>query len=82
MDRKPFRIRAIAGSLRQGSYNRGLLRAAQEVAPAWVEVQFFDIGQLPFFNEDVEATEQRLNISCKARRAILGSHQLAPFPAD
>jgi chromate reductase len=41
--------------LRQGSYNRGLLRAAQEVAPEWVEVQFFDIGQLPFFNEDVEA---------------------------
>jgi chromate reductase len=31
------------------------LRAAQEVAPDWVEVQFFDIGQLPFFNEDIEA---------------------------
>ena len=55
MDRKPFRILAIAGSLRQGSFNQGLLRAAQEVAPEWVEVQFFDIGQLPFFNEDVEA---------------------------
>src|SRR5215469_7197400 len=56
MDKKPFRILAIAGSLRQGSYNRGLLRAAQEVAPDWVEMQFFDISQLPFFNEDVEAT--------------------------
>ncbi len=56
MDRKPFRILAIAGSLRQGSFNQGLLRAAQEVAPEWVEVQFFDIGQLPFFNEDVEAS--------------------------
>ena len=55
MERKPFRILAIAGSLRQGSYNQGLLRAAQEVAPDWVEVRFFDIGQLPFFNEDVEA---------------------------
>ena len=55
LDRKPFRILAVAGSLRQGSYNRGLLRAAQEVAPDWVEVRFFDIGQLPFFNEDVEA---------------------------
>ena len=55
MARKPFRILAIAGSLRQGSYNRGLLRAAQEVAPDWVEVRVFDIGQLPFFNEDVEA---------------------------
>jgi chromate reductase, NAD(P)H dehydrogenase (quinone) len=56
VNRKPFRILAIAGSLRQGSYNRGLLRAAEEVAPDWVEVRFFDIGQLPFFNEDVEAT--------------------------
>ena len=55
MDKKPFRILAIAGSLRQGSYNRGLLRAAEELAPEWVEVQFFDIGTLPFFNEDLEA---------------------------
>ena len=29
-------------SLRQGFYNRGLLRAAQELAPDWVEVHFFD----------------------------------------
>src|SRR5205809_892860 len=55
VDRKPFRILAIAGSLWQGSFNRGLLRAAEELAPEWVEVRFFDIGQLPFFNEDVEA---------------------------
>ena len=55
MDNKPFRILALAGSLRQGSYNRGLLRAAEELAPEWVEVQFFDIGTLPFFNEDLEA---------------------------
>jgi chromate reductase, NAD(P)H dehydrogenase (quinone) len=55
VDNKPFRILALAGSLRQGSYNQGLLRAAKELAPEWVEVQFFDIGTLPFFNEDLEA---------------------------
>src|SRR5437016_796703 len=55
MDNKPFRLPALAGSLRQGSYNRGLLRAAEELAPAWVEVRLLDIGQLPFFNEDIEA---------------------------
>ena len=55
MDNKAFRILALAGSLRQGSYNRGLLRAAGELAPDWVKVQFFDIGTLPFFNEDLEA---------------------------
>jgi chromate reductase len=55
VDRKPFRILAVAGSLRKGSYNRGQLRAAEELAPDRVEVRFFDIAQLPFFNEDVEA---------------------------
>ena len=55
MDNKEFRILALAGSLRQGSYNRGLLRAAEELAPDWVKVSFFDIGTLPFFNEDLEA---------------------------
>jgi len=63
MDRKPFRILAVAGSLRQGSYNRGLLRAAEALAPDWVEVRFFDIGQLPFFNEDVEAAGDRSTAS-------------------
>lgn len=54
MDRKPFKILAIAGSLRKGSFNRGLLRAASALAPDGVEMQLFDIGQLPFFNEDLE----------------------------
>jgi chromate reductase len=56
VDRNPFRILAVAGSLWQGPYNRGLLRAAQDLAPEWVEVRFFDIGQLPLFNEDIEVT--------------------------
>jgi chromate reductase len=45
----------IAGSLRRDSYNRALLRTAQELAPADVEIRIFDrIGELPLFNEDVE----------------------------
>lgn len=34
-----------------------MLRAAEELAPEWVEVQFFDIATLPFFNEDLEVLE-------------------------
>ena len=76
MDNKPFRILALAGSLRQGSYNRGLLRAAEELAPAWVEVQFFDIGTLPFFNEDLEAAGdpevvRRFKEAIRAANAVL-----------
>jgi chromate reductase len=46
----------IAGSLREGSYNRALLRAAQEVAPAGMEIRIFEgMAEIPLFNEDVEA---------------------------
>ncbi len=45
----------VAGSLRRGSYNRGLIRAATAVAPAGTKVVPYDIGDLPLFNADVEA---------------------------
>ena len=46
----------IGGSLRQGSYNRALLRAAQELAPDELEIHIFDnttLASIPLFNEDV-----------------------------
>jgi chromate reductase len=53
---RPLVVCAIAGSLRRASYNRALLRAAQELAPEGVEIRIFDgMGALPLFNEDVEA---------------------------
>jgi chromate reductase len=46
----------IAGSLRRGSYNQALLRAARELAPDGMEVRIFDrLGELPLFNQDLEA---------------------------
>lgn len=50
------KVLGIAGSLRQGSYNRALLRAAQELAPEEMEIQIFDnetLIQIPPYNEDV-----------------------------
>lgn len=49
-----MRILGIAGSLRRASMNRGLLRAAIEMAPEGIEVVEFDIAPIPFYNEDVE----------------------------
>jgi chromate reductase len=49
------RILALPGSLRRGSYNRGLIRAAQELAPDGVTIDVFDLRALPFFDADVEA---------------------------
>jgi chromate reductase len=51
----PLRILGIAGSLRQGSYNRALLRAARETAPAGMTIDVFDLAPVPLYNADVEA---------------------------
>jgi chromate reductase len=46
-------ILGIAGSLRQGSFNRATLRAAQELAPDGMRIDSFDIAPIPLYNEDV-----------------------------
>jgi chromate reductase len=40
----------IVGSLRQASFNRGLMRAAQSLAPSGMQIE---IGEIPPYNEDV-----------------------------
>jgi chromate reductase len=49
------RIVAFAGSLRKGSYNRALINAAVELAPAGLTIESIEIGSLPFYSADVEA---------------------------
>jgi chromate reductase len=49
------RVFAFCGSLRNGSYNRMALRAAEELAPENVSFETFDIGRIPLYNEDVRA---------------------------
>jgi chromate reductase, NAD(P)H dehydrogenase (quinone) len=49
------RLVAFAGSLRSGSYNRALIRAATELVPAGTIIETIEIGGLPFYNADVEA---------------------------
>jgi chromate reductase, NAD(P)H dehydrogenase (quinone) len=49
------RIVAFAGSLRRGSFNRALIHAARELAPEGMTVEPIEIGELPFYNADVEA---------------------------
>lgn len=50
-----LRVLGFAGSLRAGSYNRSLLRAAVELAPREMEVEIFDLIDVPLYNGDVEA---------------------------
>jgi chromate reductase len=54
-DAGPLRILGISGSLRKASFNTATLRAAQELAPAGMTIDIFDISPIPLYNEDVRA---------------------------
>jgi chromate reductase len=51
---RPLRIAGIAGSLRRGSFNRGLLRAAVESAPAGMTIEPLEIRDLPLYDGDLD----------------------------
>ncbi len=48
-----MRLLAVSGSLRAASYNTALLRAAAQLTPDDVTVEFYDgLGRLPHYNAD------------------------------
>ena len=49
------KVAVIVGSLRQGSVNRQFAQALAKLARPKLEFQFVEIGDLPFYNEDLEA---------------------------
>lgn len=53
-----LRFAGLSGSLRKGSYNTALLRAAQSLVPEEVIVDIVEIGHLPHFNADIDDAEQ------------------------
>lgn len=49
-----LRVLGFTGSLRSGSFNRALLRAAADVAPEGVRIDIFDLHDIPLYDRDVE----------------------------
>jgi chromate reductase len=47
-------VLGISGSLRKGSFNTELLRAAQELAPEGFEIRMFSVDKVPLHNGNVE----------------------------
>ena len=54
-----MKVLAISGSLRAGSYNTALARAAREIAPAGVDLELYnELGALPPFDADTDGAEE------------------------
>lgn len=50
--KQPISVVAFSDSLREGSYNTGLLLAAAEVAPSAIHVELFDLHNIPMYDGD------------------------------
>jgi chromate reductase len=72
----PLRVAAFAGSLRRASYNRALLRACVELAPAGLAIEIASIDDVPLYDEDVERAGEppgvaRLRAAVRAADGVL-----------
>ena len=52
----PRDVAVIVGSLRKESFNRKMAKAIAAMAPATLRLDIVEIGQLPLFNQDLEAS--------------------------
>jgi chromate reductase len=48
-------VAVFVGSLRKESLNRKMANALVEIAPAFLKLEIVEIGDLPLFNEDLDA---------------------------
>lgn len=62
-----IRILGIAGSLRKASYNRGALRAAQQLCPEGAKIEVFELDGIPPFNQDEERNPPQKVIDFKQK---------------
>jgi chromate reductase len=61
------KILGIAGSLRKASYNRGALRAAQQLCPQGATIEAFELDGIPAFNQDEERNPPQKVVDFKNR---------------
>jgi chromate reductase len=60
-------ILGFAGSLRKGSFNKAILRAATELLPENAEIEIFDLEGIPLFNQDKEHEYPQKVLEFKSR---------------
>lgn len=76
-NKPPLAIVALCGGFRTGSYNAGLLVAAQELAPAGMVLRIAGrLDALPWFNQDLEEENNGLDAVEALRRDVLSADGL------
>ena len=73
-------IVAISGSLREGSFNRKLLHAAQRVAPAGTTIEEASIRGIPLYDADEEAKQFPAVVTALKDRVIAADGVLLVSP--
>jgi NAD(P)H-dependent FMN reductase len=69
-------IIGISGSLRRGSFNSALLRAAAELMPAGTELRIGTIAGIPLYNGDTEAADGLPTPVAELKSAIASANGL------
>ena len=49
-----LKVLAFSGSLRKNSFNSGLVRAVKELKPENMEIEIFDINDIPMYSDDLK----------------------------
>ena len=66
-----MKIGMIVGSLRRDSFNKKVALELKRLAPKSLDITLIDIGNLPFFNQDLEATPPKEWVSFREKLATL-----------
>ncbi len=74
-------VLVLLGSLRAASVNRQLAELAVEVAPNGVDLALFDrLGELPFYNEDIDSEDVAEPVTALRRAAAQSDAVLVVTP--
>ena len=69
----------ISGSLRRGSFNTPLLRAATEVVPDGAELTIETIHGIPLYDADVETADGIPELTASMRSMMRRAELIAPW---
>jgi len=74
---EPVKILGFVGSLRKGSYNKALMRAALELVPNDATLEVFDLEGIPSFNQDFERQPPQIVKTFKAKNKAANALSIA-----